>query len=107
MEIFKALQNLEKYCFGLFFLEGFYLLHVIVEISFRTVFEAEYNIIFGFEGIIQINEIFVFNGKQYVLLILELFQLFGTGYRIFLDKLEGAVLRVELTLGEVDLGEAT
>ena len=70
MQVLEALEDLEKYGFGFFFREAFHFLHVVVQVAVGAVLQAEYDIVFGFECVIQVNQVFVLNGEQNALLIL-------------------------------------
>jgi hypothetical protein len=69
MQVLKSLKDLEKDGLGLLLWQSFRFLHVIVKVPVRTVFQTEHDIVLGFESIVQVDQIFMFDRKQNAFLI--------------------------------------
>ena len=70
VQVLKALQDLEKNIFGRLLAQAFHLLHVVIQVAARAVLQAEHDVILCLEGVIQVNQVFVFYRKQDALLVL-------------------------------------
>lgn len=58
----------------------------------RTILQPKDNVVLGFEGIEQIDEVLVFDSKQYVFLVFKHLRLLYCCYCVLADKFESTVL---------------
>ena len=92
MQVIQAPEDLHQYQASLRFGQTLHLLKVGVQISMRTVLQPEDNVVLGLEGIEQIDQVFVFDRKQYVFLVFKHFGLLHCCYCVLPDKFESTVL---------------
>jgi hypothetical protein len=73
MQVLQSLKNLKKNGLRLFLGQRFHFLHVVVQVAIGAVLQPEHDVVFSFKGVVQVDQVFVFDRKQNALFVFEHF----------------------------------